>query len=68
MVLCDFKKATQMCHSFSSTSPQTLFFLLQQSNDVWLWQCGMHNVQKESGGECCGMGRRQGFEFESEEG
>ena len=38
MVLCDFKKATQMCHSFL---PRTLkpssFFLLQQSNDVW---CG----------------------------
>lgn len=27
-----------------------------------------HNVQKERGGECCGMGGRQGVEFESEEG
>ena len=51
-----------MCHSFSSTHPQTLsFFLLQQSNDVWLCQCGMHTLCKRRGeGECCGMGRRQG--------
>ena len=39
-----------MCHSFSSTRPQTLFFLLlQQSNDVWLWQCGMHTMCKRRG-------------------
>ena len=63
MVLCDFKKATQMCHSFSSTNPQTLLsFFLQQSNDVWLWQCGMNTVwRKERAGECCGMERRQGL-------
>ena len=34
--------------------PRTLkpssFFLLQQSNDVWLWQCGMHTVQMERWG------------------
>ena len=45
------KKATQMCHSFSSTHPQTLFFLLQQSNVyvvVAVWHA--HNVKREEWG------------------
>ena len=41
MVLCDFKKATQMCHSFSSTNPQTLFFLSSFCNQM---MCGCGSV------------------------
>ena len=63
VVLCDFKKATQMCHSFFFHSPTNplLSFFHQQSNGVWLWQCVMLAMcKRRGGGECCGMGRRQG--------
>ena len=40
MVLCDFKKATQMCHSFSSTNPQTLLFLSFFFNNQMMCGCG----------------------------
>ena len=45
------------------------FFLLQQSNDVWLWQCGMHTMCKRRGvGSVVEWAEGRGFEFESEEG
>ena len=31
---------------FHKPSNPLSFFLLQQSNDVWLWQCGMHTTCK----------------------
>ena len=52
--------------------PRTLkpssFFLLQQSNDVWLWQCGMqHNVEKVRVGVWNGQ-KAGGLSLRGEEG
>ena len=40
--------------------PDVSMTLLQQSNDVWLWQCGMHTVCKREGWSLLWNGQKAG--------
>ena len=61
MVLCDFKKPLKCAtHFLPLALKPSSFFLLQQPNDEWLWQCGMHTMWKGEGWGVLWNGQKTG--------
>ena len=62
------KKPLKCATPFLPLAFKPFSFFLQQSNDVWLWKCGMHTMCKRKGVGVEEWAECKEFEFESEEG